>query len=251
MSENGEPVAPPPRTVWACSRIPRRSTGPFRRATRASTACSSSASPRPASTAGRSARRGRRRRANCRFFDSAAGGRAGAASAPACAAGPSWRPGSAPVDDAQRIAHADRRSASRTGTLDDDARARSAGRAQFELSSRQLRRIVQQGARRLADPARCRRAACCSPSSCSPRRRCRSPRSRSPAASRACAASTTPSAAATACRRRGCASARRTDGAERPRRDDLDAAALVPAALRLGGRARVPARPRSSRASSG
>ena len=123
------------------------------------------------------------------------------------------------------------------GTLDDEAELEAIAE-QFELSSRQIRRIVQ---KELGVPpiqlVLTRR--CCSPSSCSPRRRCRSPRWRSRAASRACAVSTTRSAAATACRPRACASrdGRRT---ARPRARDFTLLLSYRAPYDWHGRARVP-----------
>ena len=63
------------------------------------------------------------------------------ASGPACAAVPSWRPGSAPVDDAQRVAQLIVQRLEE-GHLDGGAGLEEIAE-QFELSSRQIRRIVQ------------------------------------------------------------------------------------------------------------
>jgi AraC family transcriptional regulator of adaptative response / DNA-3-methyladenine glycosylase II len=80
------------------------------------------------------------REANCRFFDTAheaeqAGFR------PCLRCRPELAPGSAPVDDAQRIAHLIVQRLEE-GTLD-EGRGLEPIAEQFELSSRQIRRIVQ------------------------------------------------------------------------------------------------------------
>ena len=80
------------------------------------------------------------RRANCRFFDSAQEAEQ-ARFRPCLRCRPELAPGCAPVDDAQRIAHAiverleDGHGSTATAGLEELAE-------RFELSSRQLRRIV-------------------------------------------------------------------------------------------------------------
>jgi AraC family transcriptional regulator of adaptative response / DNA-3-methyladenine glycosylase II len=80
------------------------------------------------------------RAANCRFFDSAQQAEQ-AGFRPCLRCRPELAPGNAPVDDAQRIAHliVERLEA---GQIDEDA-GLDAIADQFELSSRQIRRIVR------------------------------------------------------------------------------------------------------------
>ena len=107
---------------------------------RASTACSSSASRRPTSTAGRSVPRRRPRRPTA-----ASSPRrrrpSRPASGPACAAGRSWRQ-AARRWTTRSASRSSSCSVSRKGT---STRRRDSRRSpdQFELSSRQIRRIVQ------------------------------------------------------------------------------------------------------------
>jgi AraC family transcriptional regulator, regulatory protein of adaptative response / DNA-3-methyladenine glycosylase II len=79
--------------------------------------------------------------ANCRFFDTAQEAEQ-AGFRPCLRCRPELAPGNAPVDDAQRIAQLiDQRL--EEGHLDEQAGLESIA-DQFELSSRQIRRIVQQ-----------------------------------------------------------------------------------------------------------
>ena len=78
--------------------------------------------------------------ANCRFFDSPQEAEQ-AGFRPCLRCRPELAPGSAPVDDAQRIAHLIVQRLEE-GTLDEKAGLEAIAE-QFELSSRQIRRIVQ------------------------------------------------------------------------------------------------------------
>src|SRR5262245_40612485 len=79
-------------------------------------------------------------RKNCRFFTSAEAAEK-ASFRPCLRCRPELAPGNAPVDQAQRIAHLITRRLDE-GLIDDGARLEEIA-AQFQLSSRQLRRIVQ------------------------------------------------------------------------------------------------------------
>ncbi len=81
------------------------------------------------------------REANCRFFDSAQAAEQ-AGFRPCLRCRPELAPGNAPTDDAQRIAHAIAQRLE-DGTLGADVGLEELA-AHFELSSRQIRRIVQQ-----------------------------------------------------------------------------------------------------------
>jgi AraC family transcriptional regulator of adaptative response / DNA-3-methyladenine glycosylase II len=78
--------------------------------------------------------------ANCRFFDSAQQAEQ-ARFRPCLRCRPELAPGSAPVDDSQRIAQLIVQRLE-DGTIDNDAGLEAIAN-QFELSSRQIRRIVQ------------------------------------------------------------------------------------------------------------
>jgi AraC family transcriptional regulator, regulatory protein of adaptative response / DNA-3-methyladenine glycosylase II len=78
--------------------------------------------------------------ANCRFFDTAQEAEQ-AGFRPCLRCRPELAPGSAPVDDAQRIAHLMVQRLEE-GTLDEQAGLEAIA-GQFELSSRQIRRIIQ------------------------------------------------------------------------------------------------------------
>src|SRR5262245_40248630 len=80
-------------------------------------------------------------RKNCRFFSSAEAAEK-ASFRPCLRCRPELAPGHAPIDQAQRIAHAITRRIDE-GLIDDGAGLEEIA-AQFQLSSRQLRRIVQQ-----------------------------------------------------------------------------------------------------------
>ena len=163
---------------------------------------------------------------------------------------PELAPGNAPVDDAQRIAAlvATRIDEGLLGRRRGAGAHRGAVRAQ--LAPDPPHRAA--GARRLADGARADASPAARQAAADRDRRCRSSRSPSRAASRACAASTTRSASATACRRRGCAKSVDADASSRRTGRHADPAARLPAAVRLGGAARLPrarARSRASRSS--
>jgi len=79
-------------------------------------------------------------RKNCRFFASAEAAEK-ALFRPCLRCRPELAPGNAPVDQAQRIAHLITRRIDE-GLIDDGARLEEIA-AQFQLSSRQLRRVVQ------------------------------------------------------------------------------------------------------------
>ena len=132
--------------------------------------------------------------ANCRFFDTAQQAEQDGFR-PCLRCRPELAPGSAPVDDAQRIAQLIVQRLEE-GTLDERAGLeRIAG--QFELSSRQIRRIVQKELG--VPPIQLLLDAAAAAGEAAPdRHRAAGNRRRlSPAASRVCAASTTPFTAAT------------------------------------------------------
>ena len=116
------------------------STTPSPPATRGSTACSSSASRRPTSTAGRSAPRKRPKAVQLPLLRHAAGGRAGRL--PAVPALPSGARAGKRARGRRTADRAADRAAARGGTLDEKAGLEEIA-DQFELSSRQIRRIVQ------------------------------------------------------------------------------------------------------------
>ena len=88
--------------------------------------------------------------ANCRFFDTPQEAEQ-AGFRPCLRCRPELAPGSAPMDDAERIAQLIIQRLE-DGHLDEQAGLEEIA-GQFELSSRQIRRIVQQGVRRTADSA--------------------------------------------------------------------------------------------------
>ena len=156
-------------------------------AIRGSTACSSSASRRPASTAGRSARRARRAARAARSTRPPA--QAEAAGFRACFR---CRPELAPGQCAGRCGRRARRRGDRSGSR----RARSTSgsldelAAELGVSARHLRRATRGAARRVAGRARAEPAARAREAAAAGHARCRSPRSRSRRASAACAGST-------------------------------------------------------------
>ena len=88
------------------------------------------------------------KRANCRFFNSPQAAEQ-EGFRPCLRCRPELAPGSAPVDDSERIAHLMVQRIEE-GAMDDDAGLEAIA-DQFELSSRQIRRIIQKGIGRIAD----------------------------------------------------------------------------------------------------
>ena len=86
--------------------------------------------------------------ANCRFFNSPQEAEQ-EGFRPCLRCRPELAPGSAPVDDSQRIAHLIVQRIEEGAMDDDDGLEAIAD--QFELSSRQIRRIIQKGIGRIAD----------------------------------------------------------------------------------------------------